>query len=68
MDLKNLCDDLSATGELTTKLNGQFEHLRQTFKALDQKEPPQNDKKVLKLQAKVNDEININNCWFPAET
>ena len=67
IDLKCLCEDMSATGDLSGKLNSEFEHYRHAFKALDQKEPPQDDAKVLKLQARVNEEININNFWFPPE-
>jgi hypothetical protein len=67
MDFKCLCEDLTATKDLTPKLNLQFEHLQETFKTLGQKEPPQDDSKILRLQKKVNEEININNFWFPPE-
>ena len=67
MDLKYLCEDISAAKDLSAKSNSLFEHHRDTFKVLERKEPPQDDKKVLRLQRKVNDEININKCWFPPE-
>lgn len=67
LDLKILCEDIAATGELTSKLNERFEHCRETFKMLERKEPPPDEARIHRLQAKVNLEININHCWFPAQ-
>lgn len=67
MDLKYLYEDIAFKRDLTAKSNAQFEHLRNTFRTLGQKEPPQNDKKVSRLQERVNKEIDVNNCWFPPE-
>ncbi len=67
MDLKCLCEDVAAANDLSSKHDSLFQHYRDSFKALERKEPPQDDKKVHRLQEKVNREININKCWFPKE-
>jgi hypothetical protein len=67
MDLKCLCEDIAAANELDSKSNLLFEHYRSTFKTLERKEPPINKKKAGRIQREVNEEININQCWFPPE-
>ena len=67
LDLKYLCEDITYARDFSSKHNAQFEHYRQTFRTLGQKEPPQDERKTLKLQARVNKEIDINNRWFPRE-
>jgi hypothetical protein len=67
MDLKYLCEDIAAAQELSLKSNSVFEHYRMKFKELERKQPPPNKKKIHRLEIKVNEEININNCWFPPE-
>jgi hypothetical protein len=67
MDLKCLCEDMAAASDLTVKSNSLFEHHRATFKALERKEPPQDNPKVKRLEKKVKVEIDINNYWLPPE-
>ncbi|WP_348269677.1 hypothetical protein P8936_15180 [Edaphobacter paludis] len=67
MDLKCLCEDIAAAQNLGSKHNALFEHYRNSFKALERKEPAQNDVKTRRLEIRVNEEIKINNCWFPRE-
>lgn len=68
MDLKCLVEDITAEADLTAKANVAFEHCRTRFKELERKEPPPNNKKIRRLEGNVKTEININACWFPAES
>lgn len=67
MDLKCLIEDITVAEELTSRSNSVFEHCRTKFKELGKKEPPENRKKITRLEQQVKREININECWFPAE-
>jgi hypothetical protein len=67
MDLKYLCEDIAANKDLSSKSNSLFEHYRNSFKALERKEPPPNKAKTRRIEAIVNSEIDINKCWFPPE-
>lgn len=67
MDLKCLCEDITATQDLNSKFNSLFEQYRRGFKELERKEPLPDPKKIRRLEAKVNEEIKINSCWFPPE-
>lgn len=67
IDLKCLCEDIVANRDLNPKSNSLFEHYRNSFKALERKEPPPNKAKTHRLEAIVNSEIDINKCWFPPE-
>jgi hypothetical protein len=67
MDLKYLCEDITAAQDLSTKSNSVFEHCRTRFKELQRKEPPENKRKIKKLQLKVIQEVDVNKCWFPTE-
>jgi hypothetical protein len=53
MDLKVLCEDIAADGDLSNKNDFLFQHYRKYFKALERREPPQDDNKVMKLQQRI---------------
>jgi hypothetical protein len=67
MDLKCLIEDVTVARDLTQKTNSAFEHCRSKFKELERKGADPNTNKIRRLEARVNEEININNCWFPPE-
>jgi hypothetical protein len=67
MDLKSLCEDMAAEEDLSPSMNSSFEQYRNTLKSLQRTEPPQDDAKTKKIQERVNREIDINQCWFPAK-
>lgn len=67
MEMKCLCEDIAVAQDLSTKSNLLFEHFRSSFKALERKEPPPDYKKTLRIQQRVNEEIDINSCWFPQQ-
>lgn len=65
LELKCLCEDIAADKDLDPKANAHFERCRTIFRNLEQKEPPQDNKKVKRLQVEVNRQIDINKLWFP---
>jgi hypothetical protein len=67
MDLKVLCEDIAADGDLSNKNDSLFQHYRKYFKALERREPPQDDNKVMKLQQRIRKEIDINEYRYPEE-
>jgi hypothetical protein len=67
MDLKYLAEDIAFARDIDEEANARFEYCRAKFKTLSGKEPPQNDPKTLRIQKRVNVEININDFWFPPE-
>jgi hypothetical protein len=67
LDMKSLLEDIAASQDLGSKHNSLFEHHRASFKELERKEPPQNRAKTIRLEKRVNEEINIDHCWFPPE-
>lgn len=67
IELKCLSEDISAVKNIDLKAFARLERCREKFKSLSKREPPQDDPKTLRLQKRVNTEIDINDCWFPPE-
>lgn len=67
MDLKCLIEDVAFAQDLNTKSNSVFEQCRNRFKEISKKEPPENKRRIRRLEEQVKKEININDYWFPPE-
>lgn len=67
MDLKYLIEDITAAKDLSPESNSIFERCRMKFKEIGKKEPPENKRKIRRLETKVKQEIDINKYWLPPE-